>query len=351
MQATSPIPKQSVGRTFFISIIVLGVVAAIQLGAVGWVFIARYHATSQTETTVAMRGQEMPAEDPEKLKLTETFAPPDTTPAASMPKPTPITRAATNGKKETPAQNRQNELAEQAKALRDRGDMSTALIRLREAQALAPDNPFIISEMATTYEKMGMKEKSLEQWRRIFDMGESAGIYYSAADAKLKNVEAQARPNPDGTSKKDVEGFQPGSVLALVDITKVDSPDQPDKKFTLKLPLKRKPDTKIDVHDVVIQVFFYDSLADKSVVQTNANMTYRWSTLPVDWNESDIEILEVDYAASTPGPKEKHPEVRTYFGYIVRVYYKGDLQDMRAEPVKLLKQYPPPLTLATEELK
>ena len=67
----------------------------------------------------------------------------------------------------SPVQGRQIELINEAKALRDRGDMSTALTRLREAMALSPDNPAIISEMATTYEKMGMKEKALEQWRRI----------------------------------------------------------------------------------------------------------------------------------------------------------------------------------------
>jgi hypothetical protein len=42
-------------------------------------------------------------------------------------------------------------------------------------------------------------------------------------------------------------------------------------------------------------------------------------------------------------------ENRSYFGYVVRVYYKGDLQDMRADPVKLLNQYPPPLTLPNED--
>jgi hypothetical protein len=71
----------------------------------------------------------------------------------------------------------------------------------------------------------------------------------------------------------------------------------------------------------------------------------------VNWNDSDIEILEVDYAASTPNPKQKHPENRKYFGYIVRVYYKNELQDMRADPLKLLKQYPPPLTLTNEDGK
>jgi len=353
MPATSPIPKQIVGRTFFVAIIILGVVALAQLGAVAWVFIVKFHSTPQSEMSVAVREQEPSATPPGpgKLKLTETFAPPETSPPASLPKPTPIAQSAL-AQKLSPVQGRQIELINEAKALRDRGDMSTALTRLREAMALSPDNPAIISEMAVTYEKMGMKEKALEQWRRIEDMGEAAGIYFSAADAKLKNVDTQPRPNPDGSSPKDAEGFQPGSVLALVDISKVDSTEDAEKKFTLKIPLKRRPDAKIDSpNDVVIHVFFYDLLEDGSVVQTDANMTYRWTTLPVNWNDSDVEVLEVDYAASTPNPKQKHPEIRKYFGYIVRVYYKNELQDMRAEPVKLLKQYPPPLTLTSEDAK
>jgi len=351
MPATSPIPRQTVGRTFFVAIIILGVVALAQLGAVAWVFIVKFHSTPQAETSVAMRESETSLSEPEKIKLTESFAPQESTPATVLPKPTPIAKSS-QAQKVSPAEGRQIELINQAKALRDRGDMSTALTRLREAMALSPDNPSIISEMAITYEKMGMKEKALEQWRHIEDMGEAAGIYFSAADAKLKNVETAPRPNPDGSSPKDPEGFQPGSVLALVDITKIDSADAPDKKFTLKIPLKRRSDAKIDSpNDVIIHVFFYDLLEDGSVVQTDANMTYRWTTLPVNWNDSDIEILEVDYAAATPNPKQKHPEIRKYFGYIVRVYYKNELQDMRAEPIKLLKQYPPPLTLTNEEVK
>jgi hypothetical protein len=347
MPASSLIPKQTVGRTFFTAIVILGLVALVQLGGLGWAFLTRIHAVAQTESSFAFRGSETPVEETKELKMTDSFAPPESTQVASLPKPTPIVQGPA-AKQISPTAGRQNELAEQAKALRERGDMSTALTRLREAQALAANNPYIISEMAITYEKMNIKDKALEQWRRIYDMGESAGIYYTTADAKLKSVDAQT-PGADGTLKKDSEGFQPGSVLALVDIVKADSAN-PDKKFTLKIPLKARPDTRIETHEVAIQVFFYDSVEDGSVVQTNANVTSRWSTLPVDWNNNDIEILEVEYSALIPKSKTP-PETRKFYGYIVRVYYKGELQDMRAEPVKLLKQYPPPLTLSSEEMK
>ena len=55
MPATSPIPKQIVGRTFFVAIIILGVVALAQLGAVAWVFIVKFHSTPQSEMSVAVR--------------------------------------------------------------------------------------------------------------------------------------------------------------------------------------------------------------------------------------------------------------------------------------------------------
>lgn len=349
MLASSPIPKQTVGKTFFVALCILGIGALIQLGAVGWAFVSRFHSATPDETGAAMRNLQTPTEETEKLKMTESFVPPESVQVTSLPKPTPVAPVSQR-KPLPPAQGRQNELAEQAQALRDRGDMSTALTRLREAQALSPDNSYIISEMAVTYEKMGMKDKAMEQWRRIYDMGESAGIYYSAADAKLKNGEAQPKPGADG-SRKDAEGFQPGSTLALIDISKVDSPDEPDRKFVLKVPLKTRAGSKIVVHDVAVQVLFYDQVDDGSIVQTNANITNRWSTLPSAWNDTDIQILEVEYSAAALNAKARQPENRKYFGYIVRVYYKGDLQDIRAEPVKLLKQYPPPLTLSTEETK
>jgi hypothetical protein len=226
--------------------------------------------------------------------------------------------------------------------------------RLREAQALSPKNALIMSELAETYEKMSLEDKALEQWRAIYDMGESAGIYYEAADAKLKAAElaqqapAQASsPGAESTAPTaDANGFQPGSSLALVNLSTVEKPETSEgyKRFTLKIPVKRRADAKIDVSGVVVQVFFYDKLGDQSVVRTNADVSDHWATLPADWQQDDIEILEVDYTQSPPEPG-KIEEGRQYYGYIVVVYYNKELQDQAADPPSLIKKYPPPLTL------
>lgn len=268
---------------------------------------------------------------------------------AALPKPTPVPESQV-----TMPESRVDGLLAEARALRARGDTSTAVTRLREAQALSPKNALIMSELAETYEKMSLEDKALEQWRAIYDMGESAGIYYEAADAKLKAAELAQRtpaqassPGAESTAPlADANGFQPGSSLALVNLSTVEKPETSEgyKRFTLKIPVKRRADAKIDVSGVVEQVFFYDKLGDNSVVRTNADVSYHWATLPADWQQDDIEILEVDYTQAPPEPG-KIEEGRQYYGYIVVVYYNKELQDQAADPQSLIKKYPPPLTL------
>jgi hypothetical protein len=35
----------------------------------------------------------------------------------------------------------------------------------------------------------------------------------------------------------------------------------------------------------------------------------------------------------------------TFYGYVIGIYYNGELQDSRAVPVKLVRDFPPPLFL------
>jgi len=288
-----------------------------------------------------------PAATPVQAMATPAPPVPANTPApaiAMLPKPTPVDETQVAA-----PQSRLDGLLAEAAALKQRGDMSTAITRLREALALSPSNPQIIAELAGTYEKMDLSDKALEQWRAIYDMGESAGIYYEAADAKLKAAQladgtADATPGPE--NDVDLNGFQQGSVLALVNLSTVEKPETSEgyKRFTLKIPVKRRPDTTIDVPGVVIQVFFYDQLGDESVVRTNADVESHWDKLPANWEQEDIEILDVDYTQSPPEPG-KIEEGRHYYGYVVCVYYNKQLQDQAADPISLIKTYPPPLTL------
>lgn len=352
MQTPLPLPKPSLGKTFIVAISVLGAIATGELLAVVWA----YHIHAHGGQSVA---QQAPAPE-NKLNLQDTFMPagaqPERAPSApsvALPGPTPATAARTAQvaptKRLSPTEAQLGELVEQARALRERGDTSTALTRLREAATISPNAPEVVSELAITYEKMGLVDKALDQWKRIFEMGESAGIYYAAAEAKIKSGEAPIpMPAPQATPKQDI-GIQADSVLGLVDITTTDEMDSAGTRIiSLKIPVKARPNSNIEVSNVVIQVLFYDIVDDLNVVQTNppaANISSHWSKLPADWVESEVEILEVEYSQPIDDVKEKQGQHRKYYGYVVRVYYKNELQDLRAEPVKLLKQFPPPVTL------
>lgn len=277
---------------------------------------------------------------------------------ASIPRPTPVPvrRVAT-------PESRVNDLLNLARILRDRGDTSTALTRLREAQVIAPMNCQIVSEMAMTYEKMGLTEKAIEQWRRIYLLGERAGIYYAAAEAKLQAYELPSPPAATPTPAPQLDGGLPPpegpATLAskpLLSLGRVGTVDdtlnsQPLRRLKLRVPIQARPGAHVDVHDVVIQVFFYDQTPEGSIVETNANVSSTWASSPVDWNKPEPEVLEVEYAQPEPDIKSaRTQEHRNYFGYVVRVYYKNDLNAMVAEPVKLLKQFPPPVTLPNSDL-
>jgi len=352
MQTQPPIPKPAVGKTFIAAISLLGIIATAELIGVGWAFFTHPRSAPLQQAAVAERN----------LDLGDTFAPSSgqlsaanaqaAPPSVVLPGPTPISQTpplpVSPEKPQSPSEVQLASLVAQARVLRERGDTSTALTRLREALTISPNEPQVISELAIIYEKMGLSDKALDQWKRILEMGEDAGIYYAAAEAKIKNSEAPPKPEVSATPAPDAS-VQPDSVLGLLDIVAKEEVDSNGTNVvSLKIPVKAKPGTKVEVSEVGIRVFFYDMIDDRSIVQTNANVSYHWTKLPADWVESDIEILAVDYSQPIRDPKEKQSENRKYYGYEVRIYYKNTLQDIRAEPVKLLKQFPPPVTLTDE---
>ena len=343
----------SAGKTFLLSMALLGLVAIGEIGGLTWrLFSKSFNQVAALDhpKAGALAGP-VRSSDPAKEELSQV-ADAEKRLLASLPRPTPVPvrRLAT-------PESRVADLVNFARALRDRGDTSTALTRLREAQVISPRNMQIISEMAITYEKMSLNDKAIEQWRRIYEAGEQAGIYYAAAEAKLRALQLPDAPPAIPLDTGNM-GLQPGSAegappLSLGNVGTVDDTgnSQTLRRLKLRVPIVAAPGSRVDVHDVMIQVYFYDQLTDGSILQTNANVSSAWASAPVDWSSAEPEILEVEYAQPEPdlvNPRKR--ERRNYFGYTVRVYYKNELNATRGEPVKLLTQFPPPATLQTSDL-
>ena len=283
-------------------------------------------------------------------------------------------------------------MLKEATLLRERGDTTNALARLQDASQRDPKNANVLAEMAMIYESIQLFDRSNETWRKIREIGPSAGALYELADMKLKvGVAPTAAPAAaagpgfagvapldSGTARKDGEGIPDGSTFGIAEATVTENPD-PDAEtnLTLRVAVKARSNTLIDHTKVKIQVYFYDTVDNNKVALTDAEVSYEWLTPNHDWKGTNPEILAVSYlrlknsaisseaalseaaANVTPplsGRKGSAPKksgagetgTRKYAGYQVRVYYNDQLQDVRAEPTKLLNLFAPPLTLPAQ---
>ncbi len=134
--------------------------------------------------------------------------------------------------------------------------------------------------------------------------------------------------------------LQPGASLSIIDIrhTQGSLGEQ-----ALKIAIKSQTQELISIPDVKVQVYFYDQQGEE-IIPSKAPVTSRWLRSPVEWKNGEPEILEVIYQ-----PESVSSDLY-YVGYVVAVYYKGELQSYRADPVKLTTQFPIKVFIGPNEL-
>lgn len=385
MSTTTFTPDGRPDRTFAIAVAIVSLFGAAELVAVGAHYIGQARAARQANQALVVTAQPAVATPP----ATASTAPAtEGTPATTAPAASAAAQPAASNEALSVAER----LLKEATLLRERGDTTNALARLQDASQRDPKNANVLAEMAMIYESIQLFDRSNETWRKIQEIGPSAGALYELADMKLKvgaapsaaPAAAAAGPGFAGVSPLDVgttrngpEGIPDGSTFGITEATVTNNPD-PDAEtnLTLRVGVKVRANTLIDHTKVKIQVYFYDTVDNNKVALTDAEVSYEWLTPNHDWKGTNPEMLAVSYvrlknsavnsdaalseaaAAVTPpaaGKKAAAPKkspadnsVRKYAGYQVRVYYNDQLQDVRAEPTKLLNLFAPPLTLPTQ---
>ena len=345
-------------RTYSVAVGVILVFAALEILAIAIHFGAEYHAERATLPSL-------------KTPAAPASAKPGTTPLPAQPEvPSSAALSASD------------RLLKEADVLRERGDTANALARLQDASERDPKNPQVLAEMATLYEAIQLYDRSNETWRKIQDLGPSAGPLYELADMKLRvGAAATAAPGvPMDTAGKplDAEGLPEGSVFGVTNIEAEQIPDpEAETNLRLKIEIKKRQGVAIDHSKLRIMVLFYDSVDNDKVVATDADVNYEWMNPKHDWAESNPETLIVTYlrsknhaitseaalsaaaASVTPGKnsskskKRGEPAASTdslsgdsgqrrYLGYVIRILYDDKLQTVRAEPARLINDAPNP---------
>ena len=103
--------------------------------------------------------------------------------------------------------------------------------------------------------------------------------------------------------------------------------------LTLKVGVKPRPGTE-NGHVVRIKVDFYDLTKDNRLKLTNAKVSYNWISSGRDWTDPTPKFLSATYMR--PKSKLPSPDERRFGGFVVCVYFDGQLQDSRASPPELL---------------
>jgi tetratricopeptide (TPR) repeat protein len=308
------------------------------------------------------------------VALSQTPAPVLQTPAPSL---APTTAPAIAAAPSPNAQSVADRLTNEANTLQRKGDTTTALAKLQEATQHDPKNAEAFAKMATIYETIRLYDRSNETWQKVQQIGPSSGPVYELAMLKLKKgaaatpaPAAEASPSAAASPRTGTEGIPDGSTFGIAEVTATESPDtEAETNLMVRIGVKKRPNAVVDHTKVKIQVFFYDTVDDKDIKLTDAEVNYEWLTPNHDWAQSNPEVLAVTYvrpknksksqeealsaaaAAIIPGKKPRPTKSpaeeagrRKYLGYIVRVYYNDKLQAQRAEPTKLLTLFPSPST-------
>src|SRR5213594_3172762 len=120
--------------------------------------------------------------------------------SAQTPAPAPAQPAVSPATVPAPSPSLVDQLLREGIELRDRGDTTNALARLQEALESEPNNATVLEEIAKTYESMQLFDRSNEMWRKLREMGPSAGAAYELADRRLKLGVPTPAPAPMPTA-------------------------------------------------------------------------------------------------------------------------------------------------------
>jgi lipopolysaccharide biosynthesis regulator YciM len=159
-----------VDPSFHIGVGLIVILAVLEIFFATSYYVGRARAARVSAQAVAATIARAPA--PAVSARTPVPAPvqPAVSPAAAVPAPSPSLV---------------DQLVREGIELRDRGDTTNALARLQEALDSEPTNTTVLEEMAKTYESMQLLDRANEVWRKLQEIGPSAGAAYELANQRL----------------------------------------------------------------------------------------------------------------------------------------------------------------------
>lgn len=205
------------------------------------------------------------------------------------------------------------------------GNMQGALDDLRQAEVALPDHPRVLAEIAATYDEMGLDRRASLYWERLRDLGDSAaGPWHPIAVRVLSGGQNAA---PVGAPRI----LKLGRVTAARDETVTAG-----ERVVLNVIVEADPAARPNAEEMAMLVYFYDLVDDEHSEPTTADTAQEFPSTPYNWMENGQEIIEVSYhQPEFTEVQQRELGERRYYGYIIELYYRDELQDSAAFPPEL----------------
>ncbi len=221
-------------------------------------------------------------------------------------------------------------------------DMIAALKHLDLANHLEPDHPKVLYRMGVIYDKLGNRRRATDLFQRVAVMGERAGELAGLAIHYLSGK----RPGdlPGGLMQRPL---RIGPAFA-----EVEAEGEGTRTVKLSLSIRAQTDQPIDPQAVVPYIYFYDLVDGSQILpcdgeQPPVEEVNPWRSENPDYQDPEEELLDVIYHIPTVGDGRE----RQFFGYVVKLYYRDEIQDVLAEPrilVDLLSESEPEAAWGSE---
>ncbi|MFM7604961.1 MAG: hypothetical protein ACKO8Z_07145 [Prosthecobacter sp.] len=289
---------------------------------------SKFPATTEPPPELPGSGRPMPKDLPKGLDGTQKL--PDAAPTPKMAVPS----GSTDARRDV------NGLLNAAKDLRAAGNTQEALQTLQQADLVAPNHPAVMAETAEVYEQMGLNAKAVDMWRGIQLQGAAkAGQYFDLALRRLGSVPGADTVAAPSIGSPAVGESEKRLRLGACEIKRDFSVKEGGERFLLRVPIQRNGSKSIDPNAIDLKAFFYHRHNGRTQLDNDSELIETWQTQPVNWQGTDLEIVDIVYTLPPPTKDElaqRNP--KTYHGYMLHLYYDNKLQDVAAEPRDLLEQ-------------
>ncbi|MEM9017266.1 MAG: hypothetical protein AAGC68_09635, partial [Verrucomicrobiota bacterium] len=179
--------------------------------------------------------------------------------------------------------------------------------------------------LAATYSQMGLSEKANVYWERVLSLAPAgAGKYYALAERQLRGE----LPPEEGASDQ------------LMKVGEVSVEEQPagsdGQRVALRITIDADPATNPSGEELSLVVYFYDLVDGSRIEASTADTSEFYPTEPYDWQTDGTEVIVVNYHQPRFSEEQaRELGQRNYYGYVIELYYRDQLQDRLIMPEEI----------------